>query len=41
MSVPKLINVSTLLMFYLTQALVTRKTAVLLAALMILSGSAG
>src|ERR1044072_4518439 len=40
-SVPKLINVSTLLMFYLTQALVTRKTAVLLAGLMILSGSAG
>jgi hypothetical protein len=40
-SVPKLINVSTLLMFYLTQALVTRRTAVLLAALMILSGSAG
>lgn len=40
-SVPKLINVSTFLMFYLTQALVTRRTAVLLAALMILSGSAG
>ncbi len=40
-SVPKLINVSTLLMFYLTQALVTRRAAVLLAALMILSGSAG
>jgi hypothetical protein len=40
-SVPKLINVSTLLMFYLTQALVTRKTAVLLAALLILSGTAG
>jgi O-antigen ligase len=40
-SVPKLINVSTLLMFYLTQALVTRQTAVRLAALMILSGSAG
>ena len=40
-SVPKLINVSTLLMFYLTQALVTRRTAVLLAALMILSGAAG
>ncbi|HEX8186962.1 MAG TPA: O-antigen ligase family protein, partial [Pyrinomonadaceae bacterium] len=40
-SVPKLINVSTLLMFYLTQALVTRKTAALLASLLILSGSAG
>ena len=40
-SVPKLINVSTLLMFYLTQALVTRKTAVLLALLLILSGTAG
>src|SRR5215218_7804725 len=40
-SVPKLINVSTLLMFYLTQALVTRRTAVLLAALLILSGAAG
>lgn len=40
-SVPKLINVSTLLMFYLTQAMVTRRAAVLLAALMILSGSAG
>jgi hypothetical protein len=40
-SVPKLINVSTLLMFYLAQALVTRRAAVLLAALMILSGSAG
>ncbi|HWS90867.1 MAG TPA: O-antigen ligase family protein [Pyrinomonadaceae bacterium] len=40
-SVPKLINVSTLLTFYLTQALVTRRAAVPLAALMILSGSAG
>src|SRR5215212_3781782 len=40
-SVPKLINVSTLLMFYLTQALVTRRAALLLAALLILSGSAG
>ena len=40
-SVPKLINVSTLLMFYLTQALVTRRAAVLLAALMIVSGAAG
>src|SRR3712207_4197924 len=41
LSVPKLVNVSTLLMFYLTQALVTRRAAVVLAALMILSGSAG
>ena len=41
LSVPKLINVSTLLMFYLTQALLTRRTAVLLALLMIVSGSAG
>ncbi|HEX8293223.1 MAG TPA: O-antigen ligase family protein, partial [Pyrinomonadaceae bacterium] len=41
LSVPKLINVSTLLMFYLTQALVTRRAAVLLAALMVVSGSAG
>ncbi|HEX8335612.1 MAG TPA: PDZ domain-containing protein, partial [Pyrinomonadaceae bacterium] len=40
-SVPKLINVSTLLMFYLTQALVTRRAAVLLAVLLIVSGSTG
>jgi hypothetical protein len=40
-SVPKLINVSTLLMFYLTQALVTRRTAVWLAGLLIVSGSVG
>lgn len=40
-SVPKLINVSTLLMFYLTQALVTRREALLLATLMIISGAAG
>jgi hypothetical protein len=40
-SVPKLINVSTLLMFYLTQAIVTRRAAVLLAVLMIVSGAAG
>ncbi|MBV9928808.1 MAG: O-antigen ligase family protein [Acidobacteria bacterium] len=40
-SVPKLVNVSTLLLFYLTQALVTRRAAVLLAALLILSGTAG
>ena len=41
LSVPKLVNVSTLLMFYLTQALVTRKTAVLLAGLLVVSASAG
>lgn len=40
-SVPKLINVSTLLMFYLAQALLTRRTAVLLAGLLVLSGAAG
>ncbi|HEX8501229.1 MAG TPA: O-antigen ligase family protein [Pyrinomonadaceae bacterium] len=41
LSVPKLVNVSTLLMFYLTQALVTRRAAVWLAALLVVSGSAG
>ncbi|MDT7687372.1 MAG: hypothetical protein QOE46_131 [Acidobacteriota bacterium] len=40
-SVPKLINVSTLLMFYLAQSLLTRRAAVLLALLLIVSGSAG
>ncbi|MDT5295978.1 MAG: hypothetical protein QOJ76_2858 [Acidobacteriota bacterium] len=40
-SVPKLINVGTLLMFYLTQGLLTRRSAVLLAGLLILSGAAG
>jgi hypothetical protein len=40
-SVPKLVNVSPLLMFYLTQALVTRKAAVWLACLLVVSGSAG
>jgi hypothetical protein len=40
-SVPKLVNVSTLLLFYLAQSLLTRRTAVLLAALMIVSGVAG
>jgi hypothetical protein len=40
-SVPKLVNVSTLLMFYLAQALLTRRAAVLLAALLVVSGSAG
>jgi O-antigen ligase len=40
-SVPKLVNVGTLLMFYLTQGLLTRRSAVLLAGLLILSGAAG
>ena len=40
-SVPKLVNVSTFLMFYLAQALLTRRAAVRLAALLILSAAAG
>lgn len=40
-SLPKLVNVSTFLMFYLAQAALTRRTAVTLAALMIASGVAG
>src|SRR5947209_3707962 len=40
-SIPKLINVSTLLMFYLAQSLLTRRTAVLLACVLIVSPSAG
>ena len=40
-SVPKLVNVSTLLMFYLTRALVTRRAAVALAGLLVVSGAAG
>ncbi|HZT57891.1 MAG TPA: O-antigen ligase family protein [Pyrinomonadaceae bacterium] len=40
-SVPKLVNVSTLLMFYLTQSLLTRRTALLLACVLIVSASAG
>jgi hypothetical protein len=40
-SIPKLINVSTLLMFYLAQSMLTRRAAVLLAMLLIVSGSAG
>jgi hypothetical protein len=40
-SVPKLINVITLLMFYLTQSLLTRRTAVLLACVLVVSGAAG
>ncbi|HKP37489.1 MAG TPA: O-antigen ligase family protein [Pyrinomonadaceae bacterium] len=40
-SIPKLINVATFLMFYLAQALLTRRTAVLVASLMIISAVAG
>jgi hypothetical protein len=40
-SLPKLINVSTFLMFYLAQALLTRRAAVLLAAVLVVSGAAG
>lgn len=40
-SLPKLLNVGTFLMFYLTQSLLTRKTAVLLASVMILSAATG
>jgi len=41
LSVPKLVNAATFLTFYFTQSLLTRRTAVLLAALMIASASAG
>ncbi len=40
-SIGKLQSVSVLFVFYLTQAIVTRRTAVLLASIMILSGIAG
>jgi hypothetical protein len=40
-SLPKLVNVSTFLMFYLAQALVTRRAAVLLAVVLVASGTAG
>lgn len=40
-SLPKLINASTFLMFYLTHAVLTRKTAVLTATVMIVSAVAG
>jgi hypothetical protein len=40
-SVPKLVNVSTLLMFYLAAALLTRRAAIGLAGLLVLSGAAG
>jgi hypothetical protein len=40
-SIPKLINVATFLMFYLAQAILTRKTAGLVAIVLIVSASAG
>jgi len=40
-SIPKLVNVSTLLMFYLTQSLLTRRTAILLACALVVSALAG
>lgn len=41
LSVPKLVNVATFLMFYLAQSVLTRRAAVLVASLLIVSGSAG
>jgi hypothetical protein len=41
LSVPKLVNVATFLMFYLAQSILTRRAAVLVAAVLIVSGSAG
>lgn len=40
-SLPKLINVSTFLFFYLTQSLLTRRLAIMMAGVMILSAAAG
>jgi hypothetical protein len=40
-SLPKLVNVSTFLMFYLAQALLTRRTAIIFAVVLIASGVAG
>src|ERR1700753_855508 len=40
-SIPKLVNVSTLLIFYLTQSLLTRRTAILLACALVVSALAG
>lgn len=40
-SVPKLVNVATFLMFYLAQSMLTRRAAVLVASVLIVSGSAG
>lgn len=41
LSVPKLVNVATFLMFYLAQSILTRRAALLVAAVLIASGSAG
>ncbi|HVF43964.1 MAG TPA: O-antigen ligase family protein [Pyrinomonadaceae bacterium] len=41
LSVPKLVNVATFLMFYLAQSILTRRAAVMVAALLVVSGSAG
>src|SRR5436190_17967989 len=41
LSLPKIINAATFLMFYLTQSLVTRKSVLLIAGVMIVSASAG
>src|SRR5205823_6134271 len=41
LSIPKLINVSTFLMFYLAQSFLTRRVAVSLACVLIVSASAG
>ena len=40
-SVPKLVNVAPFLMFYLAQSVLTRRAAVLVAAVLVVSGSAG
>jgi hypothetical protein len=40
-SVPKLVNVATFLMFYLAQSILTRRAAVLVASVLIVSGAAG
>lgn len=40
-SLPKLVNVSTFLMFYLAQSLLTRRAAVLAAGVLVASGAAG
>lgn len=40
-SLPKLVSVSTFLVFYLTQAMLTRRAAVLTAAVLVASGAAG
>lgn len=41
LSVPKLVNVATFLMFYLTRSSLTRRACVLVASVLIVSGSAG